>query len=277
MKKILLPTDFSDNSWAALVYAVKLFEKFECQFYLLHTITNNASSLTNYSTDKLNAAKEKATINLNNLKMKAEELGTPLKHKFEIILSFYYLDDCINYSAKKHEIDYTFIGTKGATNMKELFLGSNTTRVIQNTKICPTIVVPENYPFVELNQITILSDLNHPMNKELLSPVNQLAKDKQSKINLLHISKNEELSYSESQELDSLKSNLNNYDTYFNLYTNSSNKQNIVNDFIKDTNTNLLVLLYYKKDFLEKIIHKSLITIISQNPKIPMLIIPDVN
>ena len=75
----------------------------------------------------------------------------------------------------------------------------------------------------------------------------------------------------------SLKSNLNNYDTYFNLYTNSSNKQNIVNDFIKDTNTNLLVLLYYKKDFLEKIIHKSLITIISQNPKIPMLIIPDVN
>jgi len=175
MKKILLPTDFSVNSWASLVYAVKLYAKIECQFYLLHTITMNASSMTNFSTDKLNAAKEKATINLNDLKKEVENSSINPLHNFEIILSYYYLDDAINYSAKKHQIDFTIIGTKGATNMKELFIGSNTSRVIQNTKSCPTIVVPENYSFDKLNQIAILSDLNHPMDKDLLSPVNQLA------------------------------------------------------------------------------------------------------
>jgi len=273
MKKILLPTDFSVNSWAALVYAVKLFDKIECEFYLLHTITMNASSITNFSTDKLNSAKEKAIINLNDLKKEAENSSTTPLHHFEIILSYYYLDDAINYSAEKHQIDFTIIGTKGATNMKELFIGSNTSRVIQNTKYCPTIVVPENYSFDKLNQITILTDLNHPMNKELLSSVNQLASGRNSKISLLHISNKEELNYTESQELNSLKGNLTSYDTYFHLFTNSSNKQNIVNDFIKDTNTDLLVLLNYKKDFLEKIIQKSLITIISQSPKIPMLVL----
>ena len=36
MKNILLPTDFSENSWNAIEYALKLFEKKSCNFYLLH-------------------------------------------------------------------------------------------------------------------------------------------------------------------------------------------------------------------------------------------------
>ncbi|MCK5442735.1 MAG: universal stress protein [Maribacter sp.] len=36
MLKILLPSDFSDNSQKAIDYAIYLFEKEECTFYLLH-------------------------------------------------------------------------------------------------------------------------------------------------------------------------------------------------------------------------------------------------
>ena len=36
MKKILLPTDFSDNAWNAIFTAVKLYTNVECRFYLLH-------------------------------------------------------------------------------------------------------------------------------------------------------------------------------------------------------------------------------------------------
>ena len=39
MKNILLPTDFSDNSWNAIEYALKLFKDEPCKFYLLHTYT----------------------------------------------------------------------------------------------------------------------------------------------------------------------------------------------------------------------------------------------
>ena len=36
MKNILLPTDFSENSWNAIKYAIRFFETSTCNFYLLH-------------------------------------------------------------------------------------------------------------------------------------------------------------------------------------------------------------------------------------------------
>ena len=39
MKKIILPTDFSDNAYNAIRYAVQLFKDVETTFYLLHTYT----------------------------------------------------------------------------------------------------------------------------------------------------------------------------------------------------------------------------------------------
>lgn len=39
MKRILLPTDFSENAANAISYAVRLFKDEECIFYLLNTYT----------------------------------------------------------------------------------------------------------------------------------------------------------------------------------------------------------------------------------------------
>lgn len=39
MKHILLPTDFSNNSWNAIQYALQLFKDQECTFHLLHVYT----------------------------------------------------------------------------------------------------------------------------------------------------------------------------------------------------------------------------------------------
>ncbi len=36
MKKILLPTDFSDNAWNAIFTTLKLYADQECKFYVLH-------------------------------------------------------------------------------------------------------------------------------------------------------------------------------------------------------------------------------------------------
>ena len=38
MKNILIPTDFSDNAWNAITYAINLFKKKECTFYLVNVL-----------------------------------------------------------------------------------------------------------------------------------------------------------------------------------------------------------------------------------------------
>src|SRR5690606_2937541 len=39
MKKIILPTDFSENAYNAIAYALELFKNEECTFFLLNTYT----------------------------------------------------------------------------------------------------------------------------------------------------------------------------------------------------------------------------------------------
>ena len=39
MKKILLPTDFSENSWNAIQFALHFFKDQRCNFILLNTYT----------------------------------------------------------------------------------------------------------------------------------------------------------------------------------------------------------------------------------------------
>ncbi|MEO5790216.1 MAG: universal stress protein [Gelidibacter sp.] len=46
MKNILLPTDFSNNSWNALRYAIKLFENDHCTFHLFTAYTPVVYDLT---------------------------------------------------------------------------------------------------------------------------------------------------------------------------------------------------------------------------------------
>ena len=42
-RKILLPTDFSKNSWHAIVYALELYKKDQCDFYILNVFSATSS------------------------------------------------------------------------------------------------------------------------------------------------------------------------------------------------------------------------------------------
>ncbi|WP_421151084.1 hypothetical protein [Seonamhaeicola sp. NFXS20] len=57
-RKILLPTDFSDNSWSAVVYALKLFKNEFCTFYFINSTTIKVSTLSNLSNKLIKAMEE---------------------------------------------------------------------------------------------------------------------------------------------------------------------------------------------------------------------------
>jgi len=276
MKKILIPTDFSENAWASLVYAVKLFEKVDCTFYLLHTTILNSTSITGYSTDKLNKEKEKSIKELDDLKQEAENINLNTNHTFQTVLSYYHLDQAINFTVEKHNIDLTIIGTKGATNTKEKFLGSNTTRVLKNIKSCPTILVPDEYYFEGIDEIALLTDLKHTMDSTLLNPLKELLESNNSRTTILRISSIDNLSEEEEVELNSIQSILTPHKTEYKGIGYSFYKDEVINKFIEINSIDMLVLTYYKQSFLSKLFNnQSLTTTISQNPIIPMLILPN--
>ena len=87
MKNILLPTDFSDNSWSAIVYALKLYNDEVCTFYFLHSTTLGVTTMTNLSNKLTTTIHETALKELLELKEMAENSDANSNHRFEIILS----------------------------------------------------------------------------------------------------------------------------------------------------------------------------------------------
>ena len=69
MKNILVPTDFSQNSWNSIEYALKFFKNYTCNFYLLHV-----TAITDYSNGDTNLIPTIDTIDLTLVKKTKEKL-----------------------------------------------------------------------------------------------------------------------------------------------------------------------------------------------------------
>ena len=131
MKRILLPTDFSENSQNAITYALALFKNQECQFHIL-----NIQKLSEYMMDDVMASTQgesayNSIIKDNNVKLKAlvKKLRKTYKLQpftFNTLFDFDDFVPAINQAVESHNIDLIIMGTNGATGASEVVFGSNT-------------------------------------------------------------------------------------------------------------------------------------------------------
>ena len=150
MKNILIPTDFSENAWNAIEYALALFKKEECNIHLLNTYTPAiassrfmAASVENGMFE--NAAKRTSKKGLKNLVDRIKRDFNNPKHSFKTTSSFSFLVDEIKEVLDNEEIDCIVMGTKGASGLQEVFMGTHTVKVIRAIRNCPVFVIPENF------------------------------------------------------------------------------------------------------------------------------------
>jgi nucleotide-binding universal stress UspA family protein len=232
-KKILFPTDFSDNAWSTIVYGLKLYSAFECKFYFLHTTKNKVSTMSNFSNKLSSLMQDNAMKELKDLEIMTKSANANANHEFEIILSSKELRDAIEASVKKHEIDLVMMGTKGATGAKEFLFGSNTVSVIKKMKLCPILIVPDAFDFVEPKQIAFPTDFNRFYGEELL-PLKRLADKFNPEIRIVHINKEDNLTPLQSYNYEMIKSYLNNYSCSFHWMPDYAKKTQEINDFINE-------------------------------------------
>ena len=147
MKRILIPTDFSDNAHHALRYAMYLWEKEECTFYILNAYQTGASNLESMRNKKRNTRlfqiiKGGAERDLVELLESVKLENDNPAHIFETLAVADSLVNAIGKSVLDHNIHYIFMGTQGASGLKSVFLGSNTVKIISKIDFCPIVAVP---------------------------------------------------------------------------------------------------------------------------------------
>ena len=274
-KKILLPTDFSDNAWNAIIYALKLYANETCYFYLLNSIKIKGSTMSNFSSKLSSTIRKSAFKDMLELKQMIERVNANANHNFEILVSNAYLKDALETAIKKHTIQLIIMGTKGASGAKEFFFGSNTVNVINKVRLCPILTIPDQFDFVEPKKIAFSTDFNRLYKEEELAPLKEITDLYNSEINIVHLNNEEHLN--EVQEYNSkiLENDLKDYNHHFFWIPNYGKKANDINDFIKEQNINMLAMVNYKHSFIEKITKEPVIKTIGFQPFIPFLVIPE--
>lgn len=272
---ILLPTDFSDNAWNAIVYALKLYVDEFCTFYFLHStyITNPVSRtyITSHYIDKL---KEQALKELAELKAQTEIANANANHDFKTLLFEEELMDAVHEAVKQNAIDIVVMGTKGATGSIDYLFGSNTVKVVKKIKNCPILIVPDEHDFVAPKQIAFPTDYNRFYNDEL-RPLKSMADLFNSKIRVVHINTEKELSDIQKYNMTMLENYLADYECSFHWLPDYTKKAEAITTFIEELNIEMLAMVKYRHSLLETIINEPVIKKLAFHPKVPVLVIPE--
>ncbi|GAA4884425.1 universal stress protein [Flaviramulus aquimarinus] len=277
MKKILLPTDFSENSWNAISYALQLFKKETCEFYLLNTYTPVIYHVEYVLVEPaqfgmVDAVKNESLRQLNELKDKIKKSYKNSNHSFEIISSFNTLITEIKEIVEKKSIDYVVMGTKGATGAKEVLFGSNTVHVFKNVK-CPIIAIPDGFSFETPHEVLFPTDYEIDYKDHHIKPIINITSHFNTRVNILNVS----YGYDLSEKQEENKQNLENYFKKTAYLFHSVSNQNVpeaITNFQLKARVNLLVMINNKHSFFENLFFKSTINQIGFHLNIPFLVIP---
>ncbi|WP_167571888.1 universal stress protein [Aquimarina algiphila] len=279
MKKILVPTDFSNNAYSALCYATKLFKNEACHFYILNTFSVETPVLTSrLNTSKgeklykelSNESREKLTETFHAITRDTEDLN----HTFEMISVSKKLSETINKTVKSKSIDLVVMGTKGASGAKEVLMGSNTVRAIQKIRGCSILAIPDEFDFKIPQEIAFATDLSRSKSKEELKPLIDIASLFDSKIRVVHIHEKEQLDEIQERNFKQLKEHLKEVKYNMHWVSKFDQKSRVINEFIDEMKIDMLSMLHYKHGFIESITREAVIKKIGFRLTIPFLVMP---
>ncbi|MBC9796636.1 universal stress protein [Sinomicrobium weinanense] len=157
MKRILVPTDFSDEAEFALDAAAQFARKFGSEIYLLHILDLPIPMATSETGELPEAI-----------------FFMKLAHqKFEFFIDKPYLkgitvhetveSDSIPYgisqAVETNAIDMIVMGSGGASGLKEMFVGSNTEKVVRTAEV-PVFTVKSRTDLTDIESMVFASDFS---------------------------------------------------------------------------------------------------------------------
>jgi nucleotide-binding universal stress UspA family protein len=187
MKRILVPVDFSKEAECAAKVAADVARKTGSEIYLVHMLelpvtTVDPAEMNSISSEpqiiyfmKLASEKFEKFVSLPFFKGLKVIQSVQFQHAFSGIIS----------ESEKNNIDLIVMGSQGASGLQEMFIGSNTEKVVRRSKI-PVLVVKKSIKEFKVENMIFASDFNKE-SKTTFQRVLEFANLFESKIHLLYI------------------------------------------------------------------------------------------
>lgn len=278
MKKILFPTDFTAITEKAFVYALHLANQLGASITTLHTYEKPdvgdfvmPASLSSFyegldwdefenyqyavpSLHKIALDYNLNHIAINHAMVEGETIGTITK------------------VANDENYDLIIMGTKGASILKEIFIGSNSGEIMELAP-CPVITIPEHAVFdgkIDKIGLTIeYSNDDHPAIRKALD----LAEALDATVNVIHIDITNTGDI--THKIDTFKTVYkdNNRLTFVEL--SGSDIIETVANYAETEHLDFLIMVTHKRNFFQELFSFSHAKQMSYQHKIPVYAIPE--
>ena len=277
MKNILIPTDFSENAWNAIIYGTSLFKNIKCTFYLIHVhpiqpYSGSESTMFVPPEIREESILKESREKLKSLIEKIQKLPLNMKHTFETKAMYGFFTDYIKQEVIDKNIELIIMGTKGASGIKAVSLGSNTGNVI--TKVpCAVLAVPENAKYSDPKEIGFPTDFLLGYDATVMKKIKELVLMHNSAIRFLYVaSKGNGLSLEQLKNREFLKDFFT--DIAYSFHTLTAKKIDIaVQHFVENCNLDMIIMVTKNLNFIERILFRPKVERISYHLTVPFLVI----
>jgi nucleotide-binding universal stress UspA family protein len=279
MRKILVPTDFSENAMNALKYALELFKYDRSEFFILHAyqdeIHQDQELLAKEGVEKITASVEATSQQeLEKILTTIREVSPNPRHAYKTVSANNILIDEADSIVDKESIDIIVMGTRGHTNDKALAFGSNTLKVLKYVD-APVLAIPENYSYKEPKQILFPTNYMIPYRRRELKLLCEMASHQCAAITTLYVSQSGKLSRRQQENQIFLKREMCRNQHSFEIL-NDTNIDNAIYKYIKEHHVDMLVMVNSRRSFLEDMLLRSTIQKMSLHIDIPFLALQNV-
>ncbi|MFK7773119.1 MAG: universal stress protein [Saprospiraceae bacterium] len=275
MTKILVPTDFSENSKCAFNYAVKLAEQLNAEITVVHIYHPSVNSMNEYMiiTDNELEAISKDRLNefvkVKKSKSQNEETVTDrVEQKLEVGFA---AEKLVNMS-KSGEYDMIVMGATGSTGLLEMVFGKVSLHVAQSSA-CPVLLIPAGVRFESIQEIMYAIEYEL-VNENCLVQLEKLSDKLNANIHLVHVyegikkktngAKSSLIEKIFRQKVPGLK---------FTMEAISSDSVvHGLEEYAREKNMNWMVLVKPQRKFWQRLLHTSKANEIIMNPQIPLMV-----
>jgi nucleotide-binding universal stress UspA family protein len=215
---------------------------------------------------------KQAKKNLKKLVEKINELPSNPKHKFYTLNNYDYFIDAVRSQVAEKNIDLIVMGTKGASGLKKVMIGSNTGDLITRVK-CPVLIVPENAVFKKIEEIAFPTDYHLFYPTKILNSILEFVKMHNSALRVVHISKKEEdVTDFQLENKEFLKNFFAEEKHSFHRITNKKIEDG-VQCFVESRDIDMIIMIAKSLNLFQRILFRPTVEEISYHTDVPFLVL----
>jgi nucleotide-binding universal stress UspA family protein len=273
MKKILFPTDFSDNAHHAAQYAGMLAKRLGANIVLLHTymIPMGTEFQVPFDIDGFDEiSKKNAAERLQEFTLSFIESTGLAPDSISRMIEYGTISVKIVEISKNINADMIVMGTKGADNALDRWFGTNSQEVMKSAD-CPVWIIPANSPIKYPQKVMYAADFEEDEVAatqkilDFIEPLEVFCK-------VIHVNENFDLN--SKQKIRESVNNLKGEFEYNDVFIRNIDRDDVIEgleSYIETFKPDVLAMAIHEKSFMNKIFEPSVTKHFVQGAKLPML------